>query len=773
MLTAVLSGFVAALALPRLMQVLPRLQNLLWMAVPVGLCAWFAAKIPAVARGEVLRESVAWVPSLGVNLDFVIDGLSLLFALMITGIGSLVFIYTGAYMKGHRDLDKFYAYLSMFMASMLGLVLADGLMLMFIFWELTSISSFFLIGFNNSEEASRKSALTALAITGVGGMGLLAAAVIAKSAMGTDSLEALAASGEILREGPLSGLLIAMVFLAAFTKSAQFPFHFWLPGAMKAPTPVSTYLHSATMVKAGIFLLLRFSPGLNGAPLWNDSLMIVGGFTMAYAAVTALFKTDMKSILAYTTISALGVLTFLIGIGTSAALTAALVFILVHATYKATLFLVTGIVDHETGTRDVTALGGLRKVMMPVAVASVIAALSSAGLPLSFGFIGKDLIYEGTLEFWGEGALNLGLVLTAVAVLTNVFLLHAGFVAGIRPFSGKMPDRFADLHLPSPLMWVPPLVLAALCLLFGVAPALLESGIVHPSLTALGASEAEPALKLWHGFNTVLLLSGVTLALGSGIYFAVRPSENLEAALDRWAHISPETIFKKGSGLFRRFSRKWTLFFQNGYLRYYVLMILIVLTGLIGSRMSGAIDLNVNILSLLTLSVYEIAIALLLIIGITVTVFTGSRLTAVLGMGVVGYAICLFFVFYSAPDLAMTQFTIDTLTVILFVLVLYRLPRYLKLSDLRSRARDWIIASVFGFMLTLIALAAVEEGTNRETSEYYADNAYLLAKGKNIVNVILVDFRGTDTMVEIVVLGVAAVGVFSLLKLRLKKPDTK
>lgn len=759
--------------LPRLMRILPRLKNVLWISLPVGLCAWFSAKIPAAARGEVLRESVSWVPSLGVNLDFVTDGLSLLFALMITGVGSLVFIYTSAYMRGHRELDKFYAYLSMFMASMLGLVLADGLMLMFIFWELTSISSFFLIGFNNREEASRKSALTALTITGIGGMGLLAAAVIAKSVMGTDSLETLAASGELLREGPLSGLLIAMIFLAAFTKSAQFPFHFWLPGAMKAPTPVSTYLHSATMVKAGIFLLLRFTAGLNGAPLWNDTLMIVGGLTMAYAAVMALFKTDMKAILAYTTISALGVLTFLIGIGTSAALTAALVFIFVHATYKAALFLVTGIVDHETGTRDVTALGGLRRVMMPVAAAALIAALSSAGLPLTFGFIGKDLIYESTLEFWGSGALNLGMVLTAFAVLTNVFLLHAGFVAGIRPFAGKMPERFADLHMPSPLMWIPPLVLAGFCLLFGVYPAALESGIVHPALTVMGAVEAEPALKLWHGFNTVLALSVLTLVLGTAVYFAVRPSAQLEAWLDRWSKISPEGIYKKSARLFRFFSEKWTFFFQNGHLRYYVLMILIVLTGLIGSRMSGAIHLNANIHSLLTISVYEIAIAILLIVGITVTVFTRSRLTAVLGLGVVGYAICLFFMFYSAPDLAMTQFTIDTLTVILFVLVLYRLPRYLKLSDMRSRVRDWVIASVFGFMLMLIALAAVEEGTNRETSAYYAENAYLLAKGKNIVNVILVDFRGSDTMVEIVVLGVAAVGVFSLLKLRLKKPDVK
>lgn len=766
MLYAVLSGFLFALLFPQVLRYVPALRAVAWIALPVGLFAYFASFLPAVADGLIPSEVTHWVPSHGVNLSFSLDGVSLLFALMITGIGSLVFIYTHAYMKGHEELDRFYAYLSLFMASMLGLVLSDGLMLMFIFWELTSISSFFLIGFNNKEAPSRKSALTALSITGLGGLGLLAAAVIAGSAAGTYQLSELVAQADQLQGHELYPLLVAMVFLAAFTKSAQFPFHFWLPGAMKAPTPVSTYLHSATMVKAGIFLLLKLSPALGGTALWNDTLMWVGGFTMAYSAILALFKTDLKAILAYTTISALGILTFLIGLGTEAAMTAALVFILVHAFYKAALFLVTGIIDHETGTRDVTALRGLRKVLMPVAVASILAALSSAGLPGTFGFIGKDLIYEGTLAMplWAA-------VLTGVAVLTNIFLVHAGFVAGIRPFAGALPQKFEKLHLPSAFMWAPPLLLGLLSVAAGFAPFLLEGGIVHPALSALGFADAHPHLKLWHGFNLVLLLSGVTLVCGTAIYLLVKPGKKLETALDRLKGISPESIFQSTARGFMQFSYRWTHFFQNGYLRYYIIMLLMVLLGLVATRLGGALSLDVNIDSLFTLSIYELGIAIILVLGITVTVFTPSRLAAVVAMGVVGYGICLFFVFYSAPDLAMTQFTIDTLTVILFVLVLYKLPRYLNLSDFRSRVRDWIFATAFGAMISLIALSAISEKTNKATSEYYSQNAYLLAKGKNIVNVILVDFRGTDTMGEIVVLSIAAIGVFSLLKLRLKKTD--
>ncbi len=766
MLYAVLSGLLFALLMPQLLKLAPKLRGLLWTALPVSLFVYFLMQMPAIADGEVIRELRPWVPSLGANFSFVLDGLSLLFALMITFIGSLVFYYTHTYMKGHEYIDRFYAYLSFFMASMLGLVLSDSLMLMFVFWELTSISSFFLIGFNNREAASRRSALVALTITGFGGMALLAAAVLLGMVTGSDSLEGLYAYGDAIHDSASYSLIVVFVFLAAFTKSAQFPFHFWLPGAMKAPTPVSTYLHSATMVKAGIFILLRFSPSLGGTALWNEGLMIVGGFTMLYAAVLALFKTDLKAILAYTTISALGVLTFLIGLGTEAALTAAVIFIFVHALYKAALFLVTGIVDHATHSRDVTKLKGLRHIMPAVAVAAILAALSSAGLPGTFGFIGKDLIYEGTL---GMGSIAYGL--TALAVATNIFLLHAGFVAGIKPFTGKLHETLKDTHKPSAALWIAPLLLGVLSVTFGFMPSLLEAGVVHPALHALGFAEAAPHLKLWHGFNTVLVLSLITLGLGTAIYFLVKPSQKLEAALDRLFRFSPEGIFEASSRGFYRFSVIWTKRSQNGLLRYYILMVLTVLTGLVALRLGGAIHLRIDFASLLKLSWYELTIATILILGITVTVFSPSRLAAVVAMGVVGYSICLFFVFYSAPDLAMTQFTIDTLTVILFVLVLYKLPRYLKLSNLRSRIRDWIFATAFGAVIALIALEAINERSNRATSDFYAENAYLLAKGKNIVNVILVDFRGSDTLVEITVLAVAAVGVFSLLKLRLKKSD--
>ncbi|RZK63293.1 MAG: Na(+)/H(+) antiporter subunit A, partial [Pedobacter sp.] len=373
-----------------------------WCAIlcllPVALFCYLLQFISLISNGDVAYEFYEWVPSLNINFAFRMDGLSLLFGLLITGIGSLIFLYSSAYLKGHKYLDRFYAYLCLFMASMFGIVLSDNILLLFIFWELTSISSFFLIGFNNDSPDSRKSALRALSVTGLGGFFLLTGIVLIGNITGTYSISELLTAGEQIKNHDLYPLVIALVCIGAFTKSAQFPFHFWLPGAMKAPTPVSAYLHSATMVKAGIFLLLRFTPILGGTPEWSYTLMIFGGFTMIYTALNALFRIDLKSILAYSTISALGLLTFLIGLGTEKALIAALTFIVVHALYKATLFMTTGIIDHETGTRDLTKLSGLRKVLLPVFIAGLLAALSSAGMPLFFGFISKDLIYEATLN---------------------------------------------------------------------------------------------------------------------------------------------------------------------------------------------------------------------------------------------------------------------------------------------------------------------------------------------------------------------------------------
>ena len=763
MIIAILSGFIIAAITPFISSLIKGKGAIIMPFLPLGLFTYFLSFIPRVSRGEALDFVYEWVPSFGINLSFHLDGLSLLFALLITGIGALVFFYTFSYLKGHVYMDRFYGYLSMFMASMLGLVLSDNIITLFIFWELTSISSFFLIGFNNEDPKSRKSALLALSITGMGGLFLLAGMLLLGASGDSYSFQELLSQGELIRGHESYGWIIALVFVGAFTKSAQFPFHFWLPGAMKAPTPVSTYLHSATMVKAGIYILARFTPLLGGTPAWNTTLIIVGSITMLYAAIHSVFRLDMKSILAYSTISALGILVFLIGLGTEEALLAASVFILVHALYKATLFLVTGIVDHETGTRDVTVLGGLRKVMMPVAIAAGLAALSNAGAPPFFGFIGKDLIYEATLHFG-----NWGYVLTGAAILTNVCLLFAGLLAGYKPFAGGLPSQFEKVHLPHFTMWVPPLILAGLGLIFGLFPGLIEQSLIQPVFSSMSNGSTEIKIKLWHGFNLIFGLSLMTLTLGVLLYWKLKPSESLFGKTLKFEGLSPQTLTTYFGKAFAFFAKLWTGFFQNGYLRNYVITILGFLTILLAYRLYLGIELYVDINKLTELTIYEVIVVLIMAASIIFTVFSRSRLVAVASLGVIGYSICLIFLFYSAPDLAMTQFSIDTLTVILFVLVIYNLPKYNSFSSKAVRIRDGILSIFFGSLIAVLTLEVLSEPLTRETSAFYAENAYKLAKGKNVVNVILVDFRGFDTMVEITVLVIAAIGVFSLLKLRLK-----
>src|SRR5690606_6156990 len=444
--------------------------------------------------------------------------------------GTLIYLYASSYLYRHQYINRVYCYLTIFMGAMLGLVLSDNLISLFIFWELTSISSFFLIGFNTDDEDSRKSAIWALSLTGLGGFFLLGAFVIINTITGTYSIHELFTHSDLLVQHPYYYWLLIFLFLGTFTKSAQFPFHFWLPGAMKAPTPVSAYLHSATMVKAGIYLLARLTPALGNTELWNTTLMVVGGFTMIFAAIHSLFRTDLKGILAYSTVSALGILTFLLGLGTTDALIAMSVFILVHALYKATLFMVTGIIDHQTHTRDVTKLQGLRKVMMPVFIAALLAALSSACLPLTYGFIGKDLIYEATLNLKE----NWAIWLTALAVLTNIGLVTAGFRAGITPFTGKLPEGYQDVKMPYRAMWIPPMILAILGIVFGLFPGVVGDYFNYQTANAIAGTDTDMHLKLWHGFNTVLTLSVATLAAGAALYFAHNPTEEKLLSLARF-----------------------------------------------------------------------------------------------------------------------------------------------------------------------------------------------------------------------------------------------
>jgi multicomponent Na+:H+ antiporter subunit A len=743
--------------------------SILLALVPVSLFCYFAYHIPQISAGNILYQSISWVPSLGINFDFRLDGLSLLFSLLITGIGSLIFVYASYYLKGHQYLDRFFGYLCLFMSAMLGVVLSDNLLLLFIFWELTSISSFFLIGFNNDSAVSRKSALTALSVTGLGGFFLLAGMILIGEIAGTYSISELMNTGGEITAHELYPLVLGLVFMGAFTKSAQFPFHFWLPGAMKAPTPVSAYLHSATMVKAGIFLLARFTPILGGTPEWSYTLMIVGGFTMLYAGAHSLFRTDMKGVLAYSTIAVLGILTFLIGLGTKEALIAASTFILVHALYKAALFLITGIIDHQTGTRDLTHLSGLRKVLFPVFIAGVLAALSSAGLPLSFGFIGKDLIYEATLA----AGQQLAVLLTVIAVIANIFLVAAGFLAGIRPFVGELPQAYKATKLPSARLWVPPLILGVLGFVLGCFPGVAGSFVIAPTVNVLSVTPVEFTLKIWHGFNTVLLLSVTTLISGTVVYLINKPAESKIAFIERFNSYTSHHLFQTLWSAFRQFAVWYTGFMHNGFLRSYLIKIIIFAEMLLIYELIKGGAIYIDYSELLPISVHEGINVLILLGALYLTVTTSSRLTAVVGTSIIGYAMCLMFVFYSAPDLAITQFTIDTLTVVLFVFVLFNLPSFLVVphSNRSIIVRDGFVAALFGIILSLTAIKVLQIPTEKEISDFYGQFAYSLAHGKNVVNIVLVDFRGFDTMFEIVVLSISAIGVYSLLKLRLKTSE--
>lgn len=743
-----------------------------WMkfisVVPLMLFMYFARYIPSVGiEKNTLLFANEWIPSLGINLDLKIDGLSLFFSLLITGIGLLVYIYASSYLYNDKYIHRFYGFLTVFMGAMLGLVLSDNLISLFIFWELTSISSFFLIGYNTESQTSRNNALWALSITGLGGFFMLASFAIIEYCTGSYSLHEILTQRQLVVEHSYYYIIIFFLFAGAFTKSAQFPFHFWLPGAMKAPTPVSAYLHSATMVKAGIYLLARFSPILSDGYVWNTTLLITGGITMIIGAFFSIFKTDLKEILAYTTISVLGVLVFLLGIGNETAMYATITFIFAHALYKATLFMVVGIVDHKTHTRDLTVLSGLKTKMPIVAICAGIAALSSAGIPFTFGFIAKELIYGATFDFdyWQTSWVW---ILTGLAFITNVFISTSGFMVGFKPFFGKLPENFKNIVSPNIKLWIPLVVLCVLSIFFGIFPHFVDFGLLSSATQTIFTDKLHQELHLWHGWNFILAWSGATILLAFILYKFIPPSTNRENTIAHWSRFNPKFIITEMAHWIKTFAFNYTRFFHNGYLRYYIMYILVFFIGLIGWRLFRDVPLRIDLEDLSPLRIYEVTIFLLIIAAIFLITTTKSRLTAIAALGIVGYSICLIFVVYGAPDLAMTQFAIDTLTVVLFVLVLFKLPSFLRLSNSKNKLRDLILSTLFGVLIAIITLQATLYPSNKEVSKFYAENAYVLAKGKNIVNVILVDYRGFDTLIETIVLSIAALGVWSILKYKTK-----
>ncbi|MCL7929860.1 putative monovalent cation/H+ antiporter subunit A [Halomonas llamarensis] len=755
---AVLLGFVLAAVSPLLHRWCGDRTSLMLALFPALLSVWLLLQAPTVMADGAMLLQWAWVPSLGISLSFLLDGLSLLFGLLITGIGACVLVYAGEYLKGHPDLARFHIALMAFMASMLGLVMADGLLTLFVFWELTSITSYLLIGFNHSDIEARKSARQGLFVTVGGGLALMAGVTLLGVATGSWSLHEIRALDTDLREHALYTPMLVCLLLGAFTKSAQFPFHFWLPNAMAAPTPVSAYLHSATMVKAGIYLLARLQPELGGTELWVGTLTLVGGVTMFTGAFMAIQFTNIKKLLAYSTIMALGTLTLLLGIGTQGAMVAFVGFLLAHSLYKGALFMVAGILDYETGTKDVTVMGGLRPLMPITAGIALLAALSLAGVPPLLGFIGKELMFESVLD-----ASRFGGFLILLAFVSALLTIAVAAVVALRPFYGKRHQTPRVPHEAPLSMLIGPGLLAGLSLIIGVAPSLV-TGMVTATVSAIAGEPVEAYLSLWHGVNLPLVMSVVSLGLG---YWLFRYWDRVHGKLLLLAPImrnGPEAGYEAIMAAFVRFSEWQTRLLQNGYMRNYILVMLLTLIGLVGTsllvRHSPIIAFEFDV------RFHEVVVVGTMAMGALFAAIARSRLGAVVSVGVMGFSIAMIFILFSAPDLGITQLLVETLTVILLVLVLFRLPRFSNLSTSLERIRDGVVAATVGILICLLILTAWSIQQFEPISGYMVENSVPLGHGLNIVNVILVDYRALDTLGEMFVLALAAIGVIAMLKLR-------
>jgi multicomponent Na+:H+ antiporter subunit A len=772
MLIGVLLPFAAALVAPLVARRLGRHTGWLLALVPAGIFVTFWRWLPIVP-GDTYTSRLSWVPDLGVELAFLGDGLSVTFVLLITGIGALVLIYAGGYLEGDPRVGRFYGFILAFMGSMLGVVLADNVITMFVFWELTSVCSYLLIGFDHETENGRSSALKALVVTAAGGLLLLAGLVllmIAGGQLGLSTVDAgrISALATVdLRGHALYPAIFTLVLLGCVTKSAQVPFHFWLPAAMAGPTPVSAYLHSATMVKAGIYLLARMHPMLGDTWLWNNVVTACGLATMLLGAIATLGQKDLKRILAYSTLAVLGTLVMLIGVGTELAIKTAVVYLVAHAFYKASLFMVAGNIDHETGTRDVTLLGGLRRLMPLTAVAGLLAALSKAGAPPMFGFIGKELLYKTKITIDSVGAW-----LILAAVIANVALVASALLVSVKPFLGRLKHTPKKAHEAPLSMIVGPVLLALLGLARGLQPEPFENNLGSAAASSILGESVAMKLKLWHGVDplalSVLALSFLTLAMGFAVFRLVRTRLTpIGAAMHRLESVGPARLYELSlAGLYRGAGR-FTRLVQNGYLRHYVMTTVIVVLVAVGYPLLRASSVMLDDPQT-SWRVHEVLLAALAIGGAVLATLR-QRLAAVAAIGVTGLAVALLFVSFSAPDLAMTQIVVETLSVILLVLVFYHLPEMVPRGSRAARFRDLGVGVAVGVVMAGLVLAAGAITPDREVADYYLAESVPSAYGRNVVNVILVDFRAMDTLGEITVLAVAGLGVWALLGLRLFK----
>ncbi|KXH80919.1 cation:proton antiporter [Sporosarcina sp. HYO08] len=791
---AIFIPFLIAIFIPFIYKRVPN-RNIGWfvLVVPVLLFLFLASHIPTVAEGKTTIHTFRWIESAGIHFTTYLDGLSLIFGLLISGVGSLVILYSIYYLSEREALGRFYVYLLLFMGAMLGVVFSDNMMVLYVFWELTSISSFLLIAFWYHRKKSRYGAQKSMLITVTGGIGMLAGFVMLQSLTGTFSVRE---TIQVIDQYTGEGLFIAamsLVLLGAFTKSAQFPFHIWLPDAMEAPTPVSAYLHSATMVKAGIYLVARFTPIFGGEKIWFYAICCVGIFTLFLGSFNAVRQTDLKALLAYSTISQLGLIMSLIGLGSAAtaqgmstqsaifvqATFAALFHLVNHSTFKGALFMVVGILDHELGTRDVRRLGGLMAFMPVTFTIALIGSFSMAGLPPFNGFLSKEMFFEAMLSLRGLDLFSLGAwgaIFPVIAWVASIFTFVYSMIIVFQTFFGEHhPERIErPAHEAKPGMLIAPSVLATFIIGIFFFPNLIGDYLLRPAVKGLyptlsNVESMIPAITVWHGFNTALWMTIGVIILGVVLYWRLHSWKGIYTAAPM--RLNLDTMY---NGLLLKTEEgasSITRFYMTGYLRDYVVYIftffILIVGGVFFTNGSFSIDLSNDA----PIAANEYIIIFVMMGASIAIIFAKSRKTAIILNGVLGYAIAILFVVFRAPDLALTQIVVETVTTALFLLCFYFLPEW-KMEKLPKPTKlvNGLIAVSAGVIVTVIALAAQGNKLFESVSVYF-ENAYDLAGGKNIVNTILGDFRAFDTMLEVVVLFIAGIGVFTLIKLKAGKEE--
>ncbi|MGD7094848.1 Na+/H+ antiporter subunit A [Bacillus subtilis subsp. subtilis] len=789
---AILSPFLFAFIIPFLAKYAKRVHTGWFVLIlPVLLFIYFLPMIRMTQSGETLRSVLEWIPSLGINFTVYIDGLGLLFALLITGIGSLVTLYSIFYLSKEKEqLGPFYVYLLMFMGAMLGVVLVDNVMVLYMFWELTSLSSFLLIGYWYKREKSRYGAAKSLLITVSGGLCMLGGFILLYLITDSFSIREMVHQVQLIAGHELFIPAMILILLGAFTKSAQFPFYIWLPDAMEAPTPVSAYLHSATMVKAGIYVIARFSPIFAFSAQWFWIVSLVGLFTMVWGSFHAVKQTDLKSILAFSTVSQLGMIISMLGVSAAAlhyghteyytvAAMAAIFHLINHATFKGSLFMAVGIIDHETGTRDIRKLGGLMAIMPITFTISLIGTFSMAGLPPFNGFLSKEMFFTSMLRVTHFDLFNVqtwGVLFPLFAWIGSVFTFIYSMKLLFKTFRGNyQPEQLEKPAHEAPVgMLVPPVILVALAVSLFFFPNILSYSLIEPAMNSIyptllaGHEKFHVHISQWHGVTTELLMTAGIVVIGTIGYLSLNKWKGIYKLFP--SKLTLNRLYDKLLTLMEKGSYRVTKQYMTGFLRDYLLYIFAGFIILIGGAFAIKGGFSFKTEGMAKIGVYEIILTLVMISATAATVFARSRLTAIIALGVVGYTLALFFVIFRAPDLALTQLVIETISVALFLLCFYHLPKLrLKTKTRTFRMTNFIISLGVGIIVTLLGIASSSQRTKDSIASFFVKHSHDLGGGDNVVNVILVDFRGFDTMFEITVLTIAALGIYSMIKTKVKE----